>query len=238
MHKQHDGQDGAALAEGRGLDVRAAVTGRRSVRGFLDRPVAIETVRRILSDAARAPSGTNSQPWLVHVVTGAARDRVCNAVTAAAIAGRTGKEYAYFPDDAGEPYTSRRRKVGFDLYALYGIARNDMEGRKQSMLKNFQLFGAPVGLFFAMEKKMLYGSWLDLGMYMQNVMVLARGHGLESCPQEAWGHYGPTVHETVGIPDGQVIVSGMAMGYEDKAVVANTLVTEREPVEGFARFHG
>lgn len=235
MHKQ---QDGKAAMAGAGLDVRSAVTGRRSVRGFLATPVSLDTVRQILADAARAPSGTNSQPWLVHVVTGAARDRVCTAVTAAAKAGRTGKEYPYFPDDAGEPYTSRRRKVGFDLYALYGIARNDMEGRKQSMLKNFQLFGAPVGLFFAMEKKMLYGSWLDLGMYMQNVMVLARGHGLETCPQEAWGHYGPTVHATIGIPETQVIVSGMALGYEDKTVVANTLVTEREPVDGFATFHG
>ena len=131
----------------------------------------------------------------------------------------------------------RRRKVGFDLYALYGVARNDIEGRKRAMLMNFDFFGAPVGLFFSMEKKMLYGSWLDLGMFMQSVMVLARGHGLETCPQEAWGHYGPTVHETIGIPDTEVIVSGMAMGYEDTTAKANTLVTEREAVDGFTTFY-
>jgi nitroreductase len=218
------------------MTVREAVTGRRSVRRFLDTPVAIETVRQILADAARAPSGTNSQPWLVNVVTGKARARVVEAVTAAAIAGNAQQEYPYFPDNAGEPYLSRRRKVGFDLYALYGVARNDVEGRKQAMLKNFDFFGAPVGLFFSMEKKMLFGSWLDLGMFMQNFMVLARGHGLETCPQEAWGHFGPTVHAAVGIPSDQVIVSGMALGVEDKSAKANTLVTEREPVEGFAKF--
>lgn len=225
------------MQSGSSMNVRDAVTGRRSVRGFLPKPVATETVRQILADASRSPSGTNSQPWMVHVVTGAARDRVCKDVTAAAIAGQTGEEYPYFPADAGEPYLSRRRKVGFDLYALYGVDRKDMEGRKRAMLKNFELFGAPVGLFFVMERKMLYGSWLDLGMFMQSVMVLARGHGLDTCPQEAWGHYGPTVHKSIGIPETQVIVSGMAMGYEDKTVKANTLITEREPVDGFAKFH-
>ena len=218
------------------MTVRDAVTGRRSIRRFLDQPVAIETVRQILTDASRSASGTNSQPWLVHVVTGAARERVCKAVTAAAIAGHGQQEYPYFPDKAGEPYTSRRRKVGFDLYALYGVARDDIEGRKRAMLMNFDFFGAPVGLFFSMEKKMLYGSWLDLGMFMQSFMVLARGHGLETCPQEAWGHFGPTVHRAVGIPDDQVIVSGMALGFEDKTAKANTLVTEREPVDGFTTF--
>jgi nitroreductase len=223
--------------DGKSLSVRDAVTGRRSVRRFLNQPVAIETVRQILADASRSPSGTNSQPWLVHVVTGAARDRVCKDVTAAAIAGHAQQEYPYFPDDAGEPYLSRRRKVGFDLYALYGVDRKDIEGRKRAMLMNFDFFGAPVGLFFAMEKKMLYGSWLDLGMFLQSVMVLARGHGLETCPQEAWGHYGPTVHKSVGIPDDHVIVSGMALGIEDKTAKANTLVTEREAVDGFTTFH-
>lgn len=224
--------------DGKSLSVRDAVTGRRSVRRFLNQPVAIETVRQILADASRSASGTNSQPWLVHVVTGAARDRVCKDVTSAAIAGKQEQEYPYFPDDAGEPYLSRRRKVGFDLYALYGVDRKDIEGRKRAMLMNFDFFGAPVGLFFTMEKKMLFGSWLDLGMFMQSVMVLARGHGLETCPQEAWGHYGPTVHKSAGIPNDQVIVSGMALGVEDKTAKANTLVTEREPVDGFTTFHG
>ena len=155
-------QNGQSKRGGQTLPVRDAVTGRRSVRRFLDQPVAIETVRQILADASRAPSGTNSQPWLVHVVTGKSRDRVCTDVTAAAIAGNAQQEYPYFPDDPGEPYVGRRRKVGFDLYALYGVDRKDIEGRKRAMLMNFDFFGAPVGLFFCMEKKMLYGSWLDL----------------------------------------------------------------------------
>ena len=234
MQSRNDGQAKETAAA---MSVRDAVVGRKSVRRFLDKPVSEATVRQILQDASRSPSGTNSQPWLVHVVMGAARDRVCKDVTAAAIAGNAKEEYPYFPAEPGEPYQSRRRKVGFDLYAIYGVARNDMEGRKRSMLMNFELFGAPVGLFFAMEKKMLYGSWLDLGMFMQSVMVLARGHGLETCPQEAWNHFGPTVHASVGIPDDQVVVSGMALGYEDKTAKANTLVTEREPVDGFAKFH-
>ena len=219
-----------------GLSARAAVVGRRSVRGFRPTAVADETIRSILADAARAPSGTNSQPWFVHVVTGAARDRVSDAVLAVARSGAVSPEYPYFPDQPGEPYLSRRRKVGFDLYALYGIDRKDMEGRKRAALKNFEFFGAPVGMFFSMERKMQFGSWLDLGMFMQNVMIVASHYGLETCPQQAWGHYGETVHEVLGLPDDRVMVSGMALGYEDTTAVANTLVTEREAVERFTVF--
>jgi nitroreductase len=219
-----------------GLSARAAIIGRRSVRGFLPRPVPAETIRSILADAARAPSGTNSQPWFVHVVTGAARDRVSKVVLEAARSGARSAEYPYFPEQPGEPYLHRRRKVGFDLFALYGIDRKDMEGRKGAALKNFEFFGAPVGMFFSMERKMQYGSWLDLGMFMQNVMVAARYYGLETCPQQAWGNYGATMHEVLGLPDDRVMVSGMSLGYEDRTVVANTLVTEREPVDGFAVF--
>lgn len=218
------------------MSVREAVVGRRSVRGFLPTPVPDATIRQILADASRAPSGTNSQPWYVHVVTGAARDRMSKAVLEAARAGKRSEEYPYFPDDPGEPYQSRRRKVGFDLYALYGIDRKDMQGRARAGLKNYEFFGAPVGMFFSMDKKMLYGSWLDLGMFMQNVMIVARGYGLETCPQQAWGHYGATVHEVLGLPDSRVMISGMSLGYEDKSAIANTLVSEREPVDGFATF--
>lgn len=226
------------MTEAQGEAVRAAVRGRRSVRGFLPTPVAEATIRTILEEAARAPSGTNSQPWFVHVVTGKARDRLSTAVLEAARQSNSSSEYAYFPDDPGEPYLSRRRKVGFDLYAHYGIDRKDMEGRTRAALKNFELFGAPVGLFFSMHKRMLYGSWLDLGMFMQNVMILARAHGLETCPQQAWCRYGAVLHEVLGIPDDRVVVSGMSLGYEDRAAPANALVTEREPVDGFTVFVG
>jgi nitroreductase len=225
-----------ALHKDVGLSAREAVVGRRSVRGFLPTPVPTAIIRSILADAARAPSGTNSQPWFVHVVTGAARDRVSKTVLEAAHAGARSEEYPYFPDEPGEPYVHRRRKVGFDLYALYGIDRKDMDARKAAILENFEFFGAPVGLFFSMERKMRYGSWLDLGMFMQNVMIVARYYGLETCPQQAWGNYGDTMHTVLGLSDDRVMISGMSLGYEDTSVVANTLVTEREGVDGFAVF--
>jgi nitroreductase len=219
------------------LDVRAAVTGRKSVRGFRPDPVPLALVHRILEEAARAPSGTNTQPWRVHVATGAARERLMREVTAAALSGPQAHEYRYSPDQLPQPYLSRRRKVGFDLYGLAGIARGDMEGRKRQSLKNYTLFGAPVGLFFTMDRRFELGSWLDLGMFMQNVMLLARGYGLETCPQAAWIYYGPAVHRALPIPDDEVLVSGMALGTPDWSVVENRLETERAPASDFAVFH-
>ncbi|MEZ5817384.1 MAG: nitroreductase [Hyphomicrobiaceae bacterium] len=214
-----------------------AVAGRRSVRCFLPTPISDSAVRDILAVASRAPSGTNSQPWFVHTVTGAARDRVSKAVIAAAKAGDRKEEYAYTPNRWWEPYVSRRRKVGFDLYALYGIERNDMDGRMRAGLRNFEFFGAPVGLFFTMERALLYGSWLDLGMFMQNVMTIARTRGLETCPQQAWCDFSHILHRELGIDERHVIVSGMSLGYEDKSAKENTLVTERVPVDAFTTFH-
>lgn len=219
------------------LDVRTAVTERKSVRGFKPDPVPSALVLRILDDAARAPSGTNTQPWRVHVAMGAARERLSRAVIAVAQSEPQAHEYQYSPDPLPEPWLSRRRKVGFDLYGLAGIARGDLEGRKRQSLANYTFFGAPVGLFFTMDRRFLYGSWLDLGMFMQNVMVLARGYGLETCPQAAWVYYGPTVHDVLGIPEDEILVSGMALGHPDWSVVVNGLVTEREPAIAFTTVH-
>ncbi|MCC6471696.1 MAG: nitroreductase [Alphaproteobacteria bacterium] len=219
------------------VTVAEAIGGRRSVRRFLPTPVAMDTVRDILQVAARAPSGTNSQPWLVHVATGAARERLCATVEAAARAGQRVEEYPYNPHPWFEPFIARRRKVGFDLYALLGIARDDMKARGEAAIRNFTFFGAPVGLIFTMDRRLLYGSWLDCGMYMQNVMTMARAHGLETCPQAAWCSYGPAVRRALPIPPGEVILSGMALGYEDKSAPENALTTEREPVDRFATFH-
>jgi len=218
------------------MNVRDAVRGRKSVRGFKPDAIPEDVVRTILDEAARAPSGTNTQPWLVHVALGKARDRLVAELTAAASHTAQVHEYLYSPAQLPEPYLSRRRKVGFDLYGLAGIGRNDMEGRKRQSLKNYGLFGAPVALFFCMDRRLELGSWLDLGMFMQNVMVLARGFGLETCPQAAWCYYGPAVHKAMGIPDEQMIVSGMAMGIADWDVTENALVTERAPASEFARF--
>jgi nitroreductase len=223
--------------EVRELTVTEVITGRRSVRSFLPTPVPSETVRTILADAARSPSGTNMQPWKVYVVMGAPRDRLCRAVLAAANIGNRSDEYAYMPSPLKEPYLSRRRRVGFDLYSLYGVARDDFAGRKRAMLRNFEFFGAPVGLFFAMERCLLLGSWLDCGMFMQNVMILARAHGLETCPQQAWCEYGSVVHDELSIPDDQIILSGMALGFADALAPENALISERIAPEEFATFH-
>jgi len=213
-----------------------AVTGRHSIRRFLPDPVAEETVRAILEGASRAPSGTNTQPWKVRVVTGAARDRVSDAVLKAAAAGERHEEYAYAPSPIKEPYLARRRAVGYALYSLYGIDRKDFPARQAAALRNYAFFGAPVGLFFSMDREMLYGSWLDVGMFMQNVMVLARAHGLETCPQQAWCEFAPAARAALEMPEDEILISGMAMGLPAPDAPENTLVSEREPVDGFATF--
>jgi nitroreductase len=214
-----------------------AVVNRRSVRHFLPTPVPLRVVKEILSAASRAPSGTNFQPWKVHVTTGATQARLCRAVTQAAMAGERSDEYFYAPTPLMEPYLSRRRKVGYDLYELYGIARDDYPARKQAMLRNFEFFGAPIGLFFIMDRRLLLGSWLDCGMFMQNVMIVARAYGLETCAQQAWCEYGGIVHKHLAIPDSQLILSGMALGRPDLDSRANTLVSDRVGVDDFTVFH-
>jgi nitroreductase len=214
-----------------------AVVNRHSVRHFLSTPVPLTVVRAILSAAARAPSGTNFQPWHVRVVTGVTRANLSQAVTQAAEAGERSDEYSYAPAPVMEPYLSRRRKVGYDLYKLYGIARDDFAARKQAMLRNFEFFGAPVGLFFTMERRLLLGSWLDCGMFMQNVMILARAHGLETCAQQAWCEYGRVVHQQLDIPDTHIVLSGMALGHPDPDAPANNLISDRVSIDDFAVFH-
>lgn len=219
------------------LSAFAAVTGRKSVRRFLPTPVDEAVVRTILEAAARAPSGTNIQPWRVHVVTGAARDRLARAARRAAETERFSLEYVYVPDRLEEPYRSRRRKIGFDLYALYGIDRDDRTARKAAMLRNYDFFGAPVGLFVTMDRAMALGAWLDCGMFMQNVMIVARGFGLETCPQQAWCDVGAVVHEELGIPDSQILLSGMALGRMDPEAPENALASERVSAEEFSTWH-
>lgn len=214
-----------------------AVTGRRSVRGFLSTPVPDQTVSAILEAASRSASGTNIQPWHVHVVTGESRDRLSHAVLTAAEAEDTSMEYHYLPEKMGEPYLSRRRKLGHDLYALCGIERHDFPARKAAMMRNYEFFGAPVGLFFAMERNMALGAWLDCGMFMQSVMVVARAHGLETCAQQAWCDYGAVVHRELSIPDQFIVLSGMALGHADFAATENRLVSDRVGVDEFATWH-
>jgi nitroreductase len=214
-----------------------AVVGRRSIRRFLPTAIDDAVIHAILHAAARSPSGTNMQPWLVHVVTGETRARLSRAARQAAEAGQTDLEYPYLPEGKKEPYLSRRRKVGYDLYALYGIDRHDYAARKEAMLRNYDFFGAPVGLFITMERAMSLGSWLDCGMFMQSIMVVARAFGLETCPQQAWCDQGAVVHRELGIPSSHILLSGMALGRVDESAPENTLVSERASVDEFATWH-
>jgi nitroreductase len=220
------------------LSVSDAIAGRRSVRRFLDEPVRLGVVRDVLSKATRAPSGSNSQPWIVHVVAGESRRRVSAAVQAA-LEEELIKQpyYPYFPVDVGEPFASRRSEFGLGLTALDGFDRRDLEGLRNALRWNYRFFGAPIGLFFCLDRNLLHGSWLDIGMFMQNVMLLARSHGLESCAQVSWANYGGVVQRELSIPLDHVIVAGMSLGYADEAAAPNRLRTERAPVDEFATFH-
>lgn len=214
-----------------------AIATRRSIRRFFSTPVPDKVVLDLLDIAARAPSGQNMQPWYVHAVTGETRARLCRDVSAAATRGEREDEYAYFPSQIREPYLSRRRKIGYDLFEIYGIQKDDMEGRMSALLRNFEFFGAPVGLFFTMDRDWGMGAWMDCSMLMMNVMTLAPAFGLRTCPQQAWCEYGPVVHRALNIPDSQVIISGMALGYADPEAPENQLVTGRVKAADFMTRH-
>jgi nitroreductase len=218
--------------------VDAAITSRRSVRGFLPTPVPEELVREILAVASRAPSMTNTQPWRVRVLSGAARDRLCAEIQAAYDAGRHPEPgYDYYPREWREPWLGRRRQIGWALYGLLGIGKGDREATAWQHRKNYAFFGAPVGMIVTLDRSLGLGSWLDLGMFLQNVMVAARGRDLDTCPQAAFMNYHTTIRRLLAIPEEEVVVCGLALGHADPAEPANALVSPREAVEGFASFH-
>jgi nitroreductase len=217
-----------------------AITSRHSIRAFLPTPVERATIEQILAVASRAPSGTNTQPWQVHVLTGAARQRLIDAIVAVyedpqALKEHT-EEYAYYPREWVDPYLARRRKVGWDLYGLLGIGKADKARMHAQHGRNYRFFDAPVGLIFTIDRIMEQGSWLDYGMFLQNIMVAARARGLDTCPQAAFTQFHRVIRRELGLTDAQMVVCGMSLGYADMSQVENTLVTEREPVQGFARF--
>ncbi|WP_288586963.1 nitroreductase [uncultured Methylobacterium sp.] len=219
--------------------VDAAITSRRSVRGFLPDPVPTATIRDLLALAGRAPSGSNIQPWKVHVVTGAALARLTDALSAAHESDMPeAREYEYYPVDWHEPYLGRRRSLGWQLYGLAGIAKGDKAGAKRQMGRNFTFFGAPVGLVFAIDRSLEQGSWLDYGMFLQTLMLAARGRGLDTCPQAAIASYPGVVRGELGISEGETVVCGMALGFADPDEPVNAFRAEREPVESYAVFHG
>jgi len=221
--------------------VDAAITSRHSMRAFLPTAVPRETVEQILAVAARAPSGTNTQPWKVHVLTGAAKQRLSTAIRAAyddpAERARHTEEYAYYPTEWVSPYIDRRRKVGWDLYGLLGIGKTDKARMHAQHGRNYAFFDAPVGLIFTIDRVMQQGSWLDYGMFLQSIMVAARARGLDTCPQAAFTQFHRIIEAQLGIPGNEMVVCGMSLGHADPDAPENRLVTEREPVSGFARFH-
>ena len=220
--------------------VDAAISGRHSVRAFLPEPVARETIEDILRVAARAPSGTNTQPWQVYVLTGAAKEGLTRDILAAfddPVARAEHQEaYAYYPTEWRSPYVDRRRKVGWDLYALLNIGKADKARMHTQHGRNYAFFGAPVGLFFTIDNVMQQGSWLDYGMFLQNVMVAARARGLDTCPQAAFTQFHRIIAQHLKLREDQTVVCGMSLGYADPDAIENTLVTEREPVASFTTF--
>lgn len=221
--------------------VDAAITSRRSIRAFLPTPVPRAEVERLLEVAARAPSGTNTQPWAVHVLSGAALTRLSGAIMAAyddpAEAETHREEYAYYPREWKSPYIDRRRKIGWDLYGLLGIGKADKARMHEQHGRNYAFFDAPVGLIFTIDRILEQGSWLDYGMFLQNLMIAARGRGLDTCPQAAFTPFHRVIERELQLPANEMVVCGMALGHADPDAVANRLVTEREPVAGFTRFH-
>jgi nitroreductase len=223
--------------------VDAAITSRRSVRAFLPTPVPRQTIEDILRVASRAPSGVNTQPWKVTVLTGAAKENLSNKILAEhdarAAAGSTGAdvgEYDYYPTEWVSPYVERRRKIGWDLYGLLGIGKTDKARMHAQHGRNYTFFDAPVGLIFTIDRILRQGSWLDYGMFLQNVMTAARGRGLDTCPQAAFIGFHQVIAEQLALPAGEMVVCGMSLGFADESAVENKLVTEREPVSAFVRF--
>jgi nitroreductase len=226
--------DGSAAAT-----VTAAVLSRHTCRAFTDRPVDLAVVRRMLDTARFAPSGGNLQPWIVHVLSGESmaqfRSMMAPMIEEKPLGGTA--EYSVYPPNLVDPYRSRRFKVGEDMYALIGITRDNRPGRVRQFARNYGFFGAPVGMFFFLDRSMGAPQWSDVGMFMQNLMLLAREEGLETCPQEAWAAWHAEVAEFLGVGPELMLFCGLALGYGDYAAPINRLRADRVPVEEFARFH-
>jgi nitroreductase len=218
--------------------VDEAIESRRSVRAFLPDPVDESTIRAILEVASRAPSGTNMQPWRVYVTSGEVKQRLTDAILDSGIRAEKAKwdEYKYYPDQFFEPYYARRRAVGFALYSTLGIGRRDVHQMREQHDRNFVFFDAPVGMIFTIDRRLNQGSWIDYGMFLQNIMVAARARGLHTCPQAAFAPYHNQIRPVLDIPPEEIVVCGMALGYEDPSKPENQLRTERAPLDEWVVF--
>jgi nitroreductase len=219
--------------------VNAAMLSRFSCRAYSAKPVERSLLQDLLQTAARAPSGTNTQPWKVYVLQGASKDSLIDKVVAqhnaqAADPGLAQAEsYDYYPEKWVSPFIDRRRACGFGLYGVLGIAKGDKAAMHHQQQQNFRFFGAPVGLIFTLDKVMGRGSLVDYGMFLQNIMLAARARGLHTCPQAAWNGFSNIILPHVGAADNELLVCGMSMGYADESALVNTFQTERESAETF-----
>lgn len=221
------------------MRVAEAVAARRSVRGFLDTPVDLELLKRLVLLAARAPSGGNLQPWHVDIVAGAALDELKALVAAKLMRGETETPaYEIYPRELAPFYKDRRFAVGEAMYAHIGIPREDRAARRLWFARNFAFFGAPAALFCTVERGMGPPQWSDLGMYLQTLMLLLVEEGLASCPQECWAMFPETVTGFLGAPAGRMLFCGMAIGHEDESEPANALRTERADAAEWLKVHG
>ncbi|MEQ8179584.1 MAG: nitroreductase [Amphiplicatus sp.] len=220
------------------MNVSDAVMARISTRAFLDKPVGEETIRAILEVAKFAPSGGNLQPWKVHVVNGAARDRLVDTVKRAVADNPFANEgeIAVYPEKLWDPYRARRFEVGEAMYALLGIPREDKPARLMNLARNFEFFGAPAGLFFSLDRRFDRGQWAHLGMLMQTIALVAVEKGLATCMQEAWVTRARTVSEFLGLGPDDQLYCGMALGWPDPQAPVNKLRSERARLEEFVTF--
>lgn len=221
------------------MELLEAIRGRASTRAFLEKPVSRETIHAVLEAARWAPSGTNTQPWQVAVVAGEVKQLVCDRIISTfEDAGQSVPDYKYYPDKFTEPYRSRRVACGKALYGALGIERSDRERRKQQWAENYHGFGAPVELFIFIDDCLEKGSWLDMGMFIQNIMLAARAFDLETCAQAAMAEYPDVVREALDLPASLNLICGIAVGYPDRQAPVNNYRTDREEVDEFTRWYG
>jgi nitroreductase len=224
--------------------VDQAITSRMSVRAFLPEAVPRETLMHVLDVASRAPSGVNTQPWKVYVLQGETRNALVSKVCAAHDAVRADpsqaahyqEAYPYYPEKWVSPYIERRRENGWGLYGLLGIGKGDKDKMHAQHQRNYRFFDAPVGLMFTIDRVLGRGSLLDYGMFLQSIMVAARGHGLHTCPQAAWNGFAKIILPHIGAGEEEMLVCGMALGYADPSALVNSFHTPREPASQFTRF--
>ena len=214
------------------MNVSEALATRKSIRAFKPDAIARQTIESILERAARAPSGGNLQPWKVHVLIGEAKDELVRRTKERmAVNPRGGTpEYHIYPPELTEPYATRRFQVGGQMYATMGIPREDRARRLKQFVRNWEFFGAPVGLIFSIDRQMQEGQWSDLGGFLQSIMLLAREYGLHTCAQEAWAPFHEVIREYLKVPQEEMIFCGMSLGYADETAPINTLVSERAPL--------